>query len=131
MIWLLITDRAIEDSMALISLDYELVKYIGEKYPELQSGYLYYFSVGDASQLSGDYLIMEEGVATPDTVQTLQQAGKKVIVWIVNSPESMSQFTRSKVDGIIIDYPKALIQEMAHEALRGDVDRIIDGIFFK
>ena len=62
MIWLLITDRAIEDSMALISLDYELVKYIGEKYPELQSGYLYYFSVGDASQLSGDYLIMEEGV---------------------------------------------------------------------
>lgn len=117
--------------MALISLDYELVKYIDEKYPELQSGYLYYFSVGDASQLNGDYLIMEEGVASPSTVQTLQGAGKKVIVWTVNSPESMSHFTRSKVDGIITDHPKALIQEMAHEALRSDVERIIDGIFFE
>ena len=62
-------------------------------------------------------------------MQMLQNYGKKVIVWTVNSPESMSQFSRSNVDGIIIDHPKALIQEMAHEALRSDAELIIDGIF--
>lgn len=62
-------------------------------------------------------------------MQMLQNDGKKVIVWTVNSPESMSQFTRSKVDGIITDHPKALIQEMAYEALQSDAERIIDWIF--
>lgn len=62
-------------------------------------------------------------------MQMLQNDGKKVIVWTVNSPDSMSQFSRSNVDGIITDHSKVLIQEMAYEALQSDAERIIDWIF--
>lgn len=125
----LIKARKIEDSMALLSLDYDLINYAETTYPELTTGYLYYFAVGDMTKLNADYLIMEEGVASPSTVDTLHQAGKKVVVWTVNSPESIDQFAGSQVDGIITDKPREVYAGIQAKRERDDIDRVIDTIF--
>ncbi|WP_330872367.1 glycerophosphodiester phosphodiesterase, partial [Streptococcus suis] len=88
----------VEEEVALLSLDYKLITYIEETYPEMVSGYLYYFSIGQTEDLQGDYLIMEEAEASPEKVADLKAQGKKVIVWTVNTEESIQRFVNSEVD---------------------------------
>lgn len=125
----MIKQRGLEDAAAMLSLDFELIRYAEEKYPELLTGYLYYFALGDSTTLPADYLIMEEGVATAETVASLQQAGKRVIVWTVNTPESIDRFVASNVDGIITDKPDAVIKALSEYAVRPDLDRVFDLVF--
>ncbi|MDO5077239.1 glycerophosphodiester phosphodiesterase family protein [Corynebacterium sp.] len=125
----MIKQRGMEDSVVLLSLDYELISYAEEKYPELLTGYLYYFVVGDSTTLKADYLIMEEGVASKATVESLHKAGKKAVVWTVNTPESISRFVGSNVDGIITDYPQQVQQGQQDYAKRSDFERIFDEVF--
>lgn len=104
----LIKQHHIEKNAVLVSLDYKIIEYIEDKYPEILSGYIYYFSLGADQLLKGDFLIMEEAAATPTKVDILRNSGKKVIVWTVNTKESIEKFAVSNVDGIITDFvPKA------------------------
>lgn len=125
----LIKARKIEKEAVLLSLDYQLIEYIETTYPEIQSGYLYYFAVGQIDQLLGDYLIMEEREATPDKVELLKSKGKKVVVWTVNTAESIETFVGSDVDGIITDHVVAVKEGMKKRDERNDLEKIVDSIF--
>lgn len=125
----LIKREKLEKEAVLLSLDYKLITYIEETYPEMQSGYLYYFAVGQTDDLLGDYLIMEEREATPEKVSLLKSRGKKVVVWTVNTPESIEQFVNSDVDGIITDYVLAVKEGISQRDKRSDLDIIIDAVF--
>lgn len=75
----------------LISLDYNLIKYIEINFPHVQTGYLYFFAIGDLRRMYGDYSIMEELQATDKKVDEIKSAGKKVIVWTINSTDAMNK----------------------------------------
>lgn len=117
--------------VALLSLDYNLINYIEEKYPEVDTGYLYFFSFGDTEKLVGDILIMEEEEATPSKVEAIKNKGKKAIVWTVNTEESIHKFLNSNVDGIITDYVLKLKEGMRKEESRSDIEIIMDSFFNK
>lgn len=125
----LIKREKLEKEAVLLSLDYKLITYIEETYPEIQSGYLYYFAIGQTDDLLGDYLIMEEREATPEKVSLLKSRGKKVVVWTVNTPESIEQFVNSDVDGIITDYVLAVKEGISQRDKRSDLDIIVDAVF--
>ncbi|MDO5719055.1 MAG: glycerophosphoryl diester phosphodiesterase membrane domain-containing protein [Tissierellia bacterium] len=125
----MIKDRKMETETALLSLDYDLIKYIDKNYPEMDSGFLYFFSIGDTASMNGDYLIMEEREANPDRVAEIQDAGKKAIVWTVNTSESINKFVRSEVDGIITDHVKDVKDAMIASDQRSDIDLIMDTFF--
>lgn len=125
----LIKKEKIEDQAVILSLDYKLIQYTEATYPEIQTGYLYYFAIGQITDLEGDYLIMEEREATPEKVDELKAQGKKVIVWTVNTPESIEQFINSEVDGIITDYVLRVKEAMETRDQRSDLDIIIDSVF--
>ncbi|MDO5708470.1 MAG: glycerophosphodiester phosphodiesterase family protein [Andreesenia angusta] len=122
----LVKERDMEDEIVLLSLDYELIKYIEEKYPEMKSGFLYFFSIGDIGKLKGDYLIMEEREASKGRVEEIQKAGKKAIVWTVNTPKSIDRFVKSNVDGIITDHFKEVKDAIKERDQRSDIEIIID-----
>ncbi|MDO5708412.1 MAG: glycerophosphodiester phosphodiesterase family protein [Andreesenia angusta] len=122
----LVKERGMEDEIVLLSLDYELIKYIEEKYPEMKSGFLYFFSIGDIGRLKGDYLIMEEREASKGRVEEIQKAGKKAIVWTVNTPKSIDRFVKSNVDGIITDHFKKVKDAIKERDQRSDFEIIID-----
>ncbi|WP_165860317.1 glycerophosphodiester phosphodiesterase family protein [Kocuria tytonicola] len=124
-----IREKGMEDQSVLLSLDYDLITYIEEKHPEIQTGYLFYFSVGEADMLVGDYLILEEDAATPDRIARIHAGGKKAIVWTVNTKESMEKFLGSEADGLITDHVtqvKDTEEEMSH---RTDLQRVVDTLF--
>ena len=125
----LVKARGLEESVALIGLDHDLMVYAESTYPELLTGYLYYFGVGDTTSLGFDLLIIEEGVASSERVSDLQEAGRKVVVWTVNTEDSIDRFAGSQVDGIITDVPVEVAEGISAKQERGDLERVIDAIF--
>lgn len=123
---LMIEQRQMINQAVLLSMNYSLIKYIEERYPEIQTGYLYYFAVGETADLAGDYLIMEELQATPARVAEIQAKGKKAVVWTVNRHDSIDRFLRSKVDGIITDYVDRVKQHLQEYKQRSDFEKIAD-----
>lgn len=101
----LIKAKGMEKQAVILSLDYALIQYSEQRYPELDTGFLYFFSLGNPATLTGDYLVMEEGEATQRNIASIRAAGKRVVVWTVNTKESIARFTATDVDGIITDYP--------------------------
>ncbi|MCF0115980.1 MAG: glycerophosphoryl diester phosphodiesterase membrane domain-containing protein, partial [Erysipelotrichaceae bacterium] len=81
----MIEERDMVEQCTIISLDYSLISYIYDNYDDIETGYLYYFSYGDTANLKCDLLIMEEESATPTMIDAIHNAGKKAVVWTVNS----------------------------------------------
>lgn len=122
----MIKQRRMVDQAVLLSTKYPLIKYIEERYPEIQTGYLYYFAVGGTADLVSDYLIMEELQATPAKVAEIQAKGKKAIVWTVNRPASIDHFLRLRVDGIITDHVNRVKRQARDFKQRSDFQKIAD-----
>ncbi len=102
-LWKIVTDRRMEDDVTFISLDYSLIMYIEETYPECTTGYLCYAAFGEVEDLAADELVLEEEMATPANIEAIHGAGKKVGVWTVNKQISMLRFYSRNVDAIITD----------------------------
>lgn len=124
----LIKEKGMENDVAILSLDYKLITYTEQKYPEIDTGYLYFFSIGDTKNLTGDILIMEEQEATPEKIEAIHKVGKKAIVWTVNTEESIKKFVLSNVDGIITDYVEKVKDGIKDRDSRSDIEIIIDSI---
>lgn len=122
----MVKNKNMEKEVALLSLDYSLIKYIEDKYPKMKTGFLYFFSLGNTKKLEGDILIMEEAEATPSKVLEIKEAGKEAIVWTVNSQESIDRFVNSDVDGIITDHVKDVKEGIKRRDNRSDIDIILD-----
>jgi glycerophosphoryl diester phosphodiesterase len=64
------------------------------------------------SELPVNYVIPHHELLDADLVRKVKGAGKKIIVWTVNDPAAMLQFTEWGVDGIISDDTKLLVQTL-------------------
>lgn len=125
----MIKERDMLKETALLSLDYSLIKYIEATYPEVETGFLYFFSVGKTAEMVGDMLIMEEGEASEKKLREIKEAGKKAIVWTVNKEESIEKFVRMDVDGIITDYVRRVKDGIKRRDERTELEKMIDVIF--
>ncbi len=122
----IIKDKNMLDECVILSLDYDIIEYTEKNYPEIKTGYLYYFSVGNLKDLKGDYLIMEEGEASTKNINEIHEANKKAIVWTVNTEESIQKFIYSDVDGIITDHIIAVKDAIKESKNRSHIEIIID-----
>ncbi|MGX8686382.1 MAG: glycerophosphodiester phosphodiesterase family protein, partial [bacterium] len=91
------------EDVALISLNYDIIRYAETSYPEFTTGTLFFMGIGNVSSLNCDLLIMEEETATESRINQIHDAGKEAIVWTVNTETSMQSFLDSSVDGVITD----------------------------
>ena len=89
--------------MILISLNYDVIEYAERTYPEFDTGTLVFVSVGNVSHLTCDYVLMEEELVTGARIAQVQNAGKHVGVWTVNTEAGIREFLSSRVDLIITD----------------------------
>lgn len=122
----MVKERDMLGEVAVISLNYSLIKYIEEKYPEVDTGFLYFFSMGETAKMKADILIMEEREATDEKIYKLQAAGKKAFVWTVNSKQSIDRFVKSNVDGIITDHVLELKEGIKRRDNREDYEIVRD-----
>lgn len=122
----MIKDKNMLDETAILSLNYDLIKYAEEKYPEITTGFLYFFVFGDVSKLKADILIMEEREADVWKVEEIHEAGKKAVVWTVNTEDSINRFVGSKVDGIITDYVLLVKDGMKNREEKTDFELVAE-----
>lgn len=92
------------------SFDFRVLKYMREKYPDVQLAMLITDPGKYEEQL--DDLGFQPEIYSPyfialkkEAVDILHGKGMKVIPWTVNTPEQMEQLLEMGVDGIITDYP--------------------------
>lgn len=121
-------ERSMLDSAMLLSLDYPLISSVEERWPEVSTGFLYYFSFGDVTEANVDLLVMEEGLASPDRIESLHTLGHKAYVWTVNTSQSAQAMLSRSVDGIITDHVRMVAEEKERQRSESALDRTIDAL---
>lgn len=124
----LIKQYQMEDECVLISLKYDLIDYIETNYPEMQTGFLTFASIGNTARLNCDYLGLEEESATADAIASIHEEGKKVLVWTANEKGSQKHFLCSQADGIITDEVSQARELIIELEQRSDLEKMIDKI---
>ncbi|MDO5701126.1 MAG: glycerophosphoryl diester phosphodiesterase membrane domain-containing protein [Bowdeniella nasicola] len=122
----LVDELGMFDQTMLMSLDYDLITYIAENYPEAYTGFVYFLSIGDVTRLHGDAIVLEEGEATGWRLLTLSLADKDAMVWTVNKEREMRRLITRDLDAIITDEPELLL-----EVLRQAREASKDYLFFR
>ncbi len=120
--------KNMEEETVIISLDYSLIEYIEKKHPEIKTGYLYFFALGDTAKLNTDYLIMEEAVVSLEAVEQIHSEGKKAFVWTVNYSDTVNKLIDANIDGIITDHVTDIKKSIKMWDQQSDVDIVLDGI---
>ena len=60
-----------------------------------------------------DYVILHNSLTEQDVITEIKSAGRKVLVWTLNSAKEMKRFSKWGVDGIISDDPERLALTLA------------------
>ncbi len=119
-------ERDCVGDVILISLNYDVIEYAERTYPEFDTGTLVFVSVGNVSHLTCDYVLMEEELATDSRIAQVQNAGKYVGVWTVNTEAGIREFLSSRVDLIITDRIDLADKIQAELDKRSDLEIIQD-----
>lgn len=119
-----------KEDTVIMSLDYSLIKYIKNTYPDIQTGYLYFFAVGNQGSFISDQMILEEDAASDKALSTIRAANKKSIIWTVNNQESMETFLQKGIDGMITDNVE-LLKETIEARNKISDDEMMLRLFFK
>ncbi len=117
-----------EKECVLISLDYDLIRYIEETYPDISAGFLLFASFGSTDRLSCEYLGMEEESATANAIEGTHDQGKRILVWTPNEAKAQKRFMCSDADGMITDKVKQAAKIRNELKERTDLQRMIDRI---
>ena len=124
----LVRQYQMEDECVLISLKYDVINYIETNYPEIETGFLTFASLGNTAGLNCDYIGLEEESATADAIDAIHNEGKKALVWTANDRGSQKHFLCTKIDGIITDNVTQALSLVTELKQRSDLDRMIDKI---
>ncbi len=67
-------------------------------------------------EVNVEYLMLHQKLAIPEVIKDLQESGKKVFVWTVNTVLAMQRFADLGIDGIISDKTELLCRTLGKEA---------------
>ena len=125
----IIKEKGMEDQAVLISLKYDILEYIEQNYPEMQTGYLAFISFGQIESTPFDYLALEEEISTDETIAAIHDKGKKVVVWTVNEEDDIQYFMTSDADAIITDSVKLSGEIKEQLSERSPLEIILQKVF--
>ncbi len=121
----IVEETGMTDNVAIMSLKYEAVQKMKALRPDWTVGLLSATAIGDLSRLDADFLAVSTRLASAGFVRRAQEAGKKVFVWTVNDPVTMSQVISQGVDGVITDEPAMARRVLAERAEMNTGERLL------
>lgn len=125
----LIKEAGMEKKVVLMSLNGNLISYIEDNYPEMTTGFAYFFAMGRIDEFDSDIMVLEEEVATDNNIEKIHASGKKADVWTVNTQESMDKFTNTEIDGIITDNVESLMSVLKERDMKKASDILFTEFF--
>ena len=111
--------------VVVMSLEYDAIRKIRALRPDWTIGLLSAAAVGNLTVLDADFLAVNLGMATPGFVRRAQAAGKRVAVWTVNDPVSISRVLSIGVDAVITDEPAMARAVLAERAGLSPAERLL------
>jgi glycerophosphoryl diester phosphodiesterase len=93
------------DRIAIMSLDFRGVQKLRRLRPQWMTGLLMARGVGDFTRLDVDFLAVNRAMVSGRLVRAVHAAGKRIYVWTVNDPVTLSSLMSAGVDGVITDEP--------------------------
>ena len=101
----LVEARNMESEIVVMSLKQAAVKKMKTLRPDWTVGLLSAVALGDLTTVEADFMAVNAGMADQQLVRIARKTGKRVFVWTVNDPASISEMLSVGVDGIITDIP--------------------------
>ena len=95
-----------QDQIRVMSLSYPGIQKMKSIQPQWSVGLLASVSLGDITRLEADFFAVNASFANRAFIRHIHNRGRKVLVWTINDPISMSAMMSKGVDGIITDKPE-------------------------
>jgi glycerophosphoryl diester phosphodiesterase len=121
----LVEAAGMQDQVAVISLSYRAIMKMKSLRPKWTLGLLSSVAIGDITRLQVDIFAINARFATRPRIRQIHKHDRKVVVWTVNDPVSMSAMMSKGVDGIITDKPGLAAKVRAERAELGAHERLL------
>ena len=109
----IVNAHGMDDGVVIMSLKKSGIDKFKQLQPDWPAGLLTATAVGDLSRVEADFLAVNVQLATPSFVRAVHRRGKRVFVWTVNDPLTMSIMMGRGVDSIITDQPAMALGRQA------------------
>ena len=102
----LIEEFEFANQCIISSTDYEALKQVKERYPEIKTGYIMGLAYGDFFDREyADFFSIKSSFITEPLVKRAHSFGKEIHAWTVNSEGELERMKQLEVDNIITDQP--------------------------
>ena len=112
----IVHERGLEKNVAIISFLEDALKKVRTLDKNIETGLLYARHknpVKAALELKTNYLLALYQFTHSANVEKAHENGLKIIVWTINKPEEVEEYTKKGVDGIASDKPDILMRASA------------------
>ena len=124
----MVRERNMLSQCVFICFSYGTVEYIEDTYPDVETGYLVYFSFGNLEDLNCDDLFVETECLSAGEIDRIHENGKKVGVWTVNATSDLNIWLLSDVDYIVTDEVRGALALKRILYHGDDSERILSGL---
>ena len=114
-----------QSDIVTMSLQQQGVDRMKQLRPAWDAGLLTAVAVGDVARARADFLAVKATLASRAFIRSAHGQNKRVFVWTVNDPITMSTMIGRGVDGIITDRPALARQVLAERAELSSVERLL------
>ena len=101
----IVEEMDMASDVSVMSLKYDGVRKMQTIRPDWRYGVLAATAIGDLATLEADFLAVNTGQASLQLIRRAHKQGKKIYVWTVDDPLTMSRMISMGVDGLITNEP--------------------------
>lgn len=121
-----------QEQCVITSVNYQYLKYIKMKAPEIRTGYIANVFFGNVQSFEyADFFSVKYVVVNDKFVKSAHDAGKEVHVWTVNSRSMINKMKSFDVDSIITDDPVLCRKVLSSKSKRRSFAEIFQEFLFK
>jgi len=121
----LVSDRGLESRVAYMSLKLPAIEKLKALQPEATAGALLSVAAGNRDRLAADFWALNARFVTRRIVQKAHQNGRRVYVWTVDDPLTMSRMIGRGVDGLITNDPALARSVIRQRSQLSAVERLL------
>lgn len=121
----LVEEAGMTGDVMVMSLKREGVARMRALRPDWRLGVLAARAIGDLAALDAEFLAVNTGQVSLDLIRRTRAAGKKLYVWTVDDPLTMSRMISMGVDGLITNDPALARKVMEERAMLSTPERLL------
>ncbi len=121
----LVEAHDMQSDAVIISLKQAGLQKMKKLRPQWKTGLLTAVALGNLAEVDADFLAVSANIATRRLIRSAHQRNKKVLVWTVNDPISMSTMIGRGADGLITDRPALAREVIEARKTMSSVERLL------